>query len=93
MPDGQGDVAEFGPVVMPRVDGAKTGIVICVIDPTGCNTDCKADRVTLIGTPFPRVVPDELTWLESVTGLPGFVELPVTDTSRILPRLAVAGTP
>jgi len=38
-------------------------------------------------------MPDELTVSESVTGLPGAVELPVTDTSGILPRLAVAGTP
>ena len=83
MPDGQGDVDEFGPVIMLGVDGANTGMVIWVINPTRGDTDCKADRVTSIGVPKPRVVPDELTWLEIVTGVPGFVELPDTDTSGI----------
>ena len=59
-------------------------------DPT--DADCWADRVASTGSRFIELE-EEVTVLESVTGLPGAVELPVVDTSGTLPRLAVAGTP
>ena len=75
---------------MAVVEPAKTGMVICVSAPT--DADCWADRVTFTGSGFIELE-EEVTVLESATGLPGGVELPVTGTSGILPRLAVAGTP
>ena len=67
-------------VVIAEIEPGNTGMVIAVIDPT--DADCKADRVTSTasGVPAER---DELTWLKSVTGSPGFIEVPVTGTSGI----------
>ena len=75
-----GQLPVFAAVVMLRVEPAKTGMVIAVIDLT--DADCRADRVTSTGSVVPAVR-DEVIWLESVTGLPGLVELPVTDMSGI----------